>query len=113
MPEPRCNRRNVGKPVHGNPGGTVFLGPIAKLAVPIVSPRPDRAITLERKAMTISSGDGLDFGNRANLLGCRKMAVGHGSVAKLPLPIVAPGPDRAVSFQRDGMALPRGDCDNI
>src|ERR1700730_16505382 len=92
----------------GNLGrGEVTLpGPIAKLAVPIASPRPDRSVILQGKAMTIASANCLDFGESAYLHGCRKMAIGHCSVAKLALPIVTPGPDRPVFFQGDGMAVP-------
>ena len=39
--------------------------------------------------------------------GMGETAIGHGAVAKLPLPIVAPSPNRSVFLQDNGVAFPR------
>jgi hypothetical protein len=78
-------------------------GAVAQLAIGVMPPGPDRAVGLERQAMIVTSGYGLDPAKVAHLN--RRVAGGVGPVAQLAELVRTPRPDRAVGLERQAMEV--------
>src|SRR5262249_14701672 len=84
---------------------------ISQFAVEIVSPGPDRAIRLERQAVTDTSGDRDDASQPAPPTGC--VALTCRAILQFSCPVASPGPDRAIRLERQAVKVTCGDCDDI
>src|SRR5207244_12146692 len=82
----------------------------AQLAIQVVAPRPDAAVTLERNRVIVPSRNGDNTGQSAHL--DRGRSLSPRAVAQLAKEVVAPRPDAAVIHERNRVKAPSRDCHN-
>ena len=83
---------------------------VAKLSVTIRSKRPDRSVVLHRNAMCAGA-----YRSYSSKIACnhRSAAICVGAVSKLTTIVVAPGQDRSIAFQSQGMVLTCSNRDSV
>src|SRR5215212_568471 len=89
--------------LHPHRRGAVFVGPVAELAIPVVTPGQDGTVALQCQGVTLTAGEGLDLCPMevANL-NRRSAVVAVGAVAQLTEVVVAPGAKRGADFGSAG-----------
>src|SRR2546427_262305 len=80
---------------------------VAELPVPVEAPRPERAVGLQRQRMPLeTTGKHRHDAIQVHHLD-RARVIGGRAVTELAICVSSPGPDRAVTLQRDGVTLAR------
>jgi len=76
--------------------------------MPVLPPRPKRAVGLDGKRMLAACADGLLVVRRADANGSAFVViVARSAVAELSLPVVPPRPERIVGSDAEGVVVPR------